>query len=286
LAGEGASLFGDALLGDYDLTGIGPYRDRLKLLPELQWDGGPPEDQTAGRPARVSDNHWLRTSAALAPASARIRNSSEFTIAIVCSSNDLSLNGPGRIASISINTGLRNLMIGQEADHLAVRLRTSATGENGTSPQVEVAGVFTDESERQIVVTYKDTVLIAYVDGEERGRIEITPEAAVIWKMYPRGVWRIMTDQVGFRSYAAVYRAMAFVPFAALLVAAVSMSRLNHKQRLLSLACATVAAAVVLELVIGSLMTSGFRPRNLLISVVISGVTIGAILLLNRSRKF
>jgi len=143
--------------------------------------------------------------------------------------------------------------------------------------------VFTDESERQIVVTYKDTVLILYVDGRERGRIEITPEAAIIWKMYPRGVWRIMTDQAGFRSYAAVYRVMMFVPLCALCVAAAASSRERRRQAI-AVAAVIIMVALTLEAVIAMLMNSGFQPRNLLLSVVISGVTIGAILLARQGR--
>ena len=227
---------------------------------------------------RVSDDHWLKSSKSAAPASRRIAETSQFTIVVDdCASDDLSLNGPGRIATISAGTNVRNLTVGQEGDHLAVRVRTLATGENGTAPQVEVIGVFTDSAAHRIVVTYNDTVLVTYIDGRPQGRLQITPEAALIWRMYPRDMWRIRIDNAGFGSYAIVYRMLGFVPLGALLVATMNRSRLKGALRWTLISAGVLVAAISLELVIARLTSSGFETRNLVTSLCIATVTIATI---------
>jgi VanZ family protein len=277
-AGEAQQVFGEALLGWYELVGIGPFADRTGQLPELQWDGGPPEVQGTGQPALLSDDHWLRTDKAISQANRRIGESSQFTLAVACASSDLSLNGPGRIVSLSLNTGPRNLTIGQEGDHLAVRLRTRATGPGATAPQMEIPGVFLSEAERYIVVTYREPKLVVYVDGVENGHIEFTPEAVAIWRLYPRGMWRTRIDRGAVAAHAWVYRLMAFVPLGALTAAAAGATRRRSSITSWLVAAGAIAVvALALELIIGLLSQRAFSAGQLLFSMAAGFMTLAVI---------
>jgi hypothetical protein len=269
----------DAIVGSYSLIGKGPFVDRSKTLPNLEWVGGPPEEQGEKQPAHVSKEHWLKTPTSAAIASRRIRDSGQFTVAVACATDDIHKDGPGRIVSISLGTAVRNLTIGQEGENLAIRIRTPTTHDEATAPQVEVGGVFSDTSEHRIVVTYANTRLVAYVDGVEQGRMEITPEAAAIWSLYPRNMWRIRIDQSGFRSYAAVYRLLVFIPLGALVGASVRQARLDRARQLLIVAGAVIITAFLHELVIGRMTVSGFQMRDLITSLAIEAATALSIVL-------
>jgi hypothetical protein len=280
----------DRLVGLYSLIGKGPFVDRSRTLPNLEWVGGPPEDQSETQPAHVSKEHWLKTPTTAANASRRIRESGQFTVAVTCATDDTHKDGPARIVSISLGTAVRNLTVGQEGENLAIRVRTPTTHDEATAPQVEVAGVFSDTHEHQIVVTYANTLLVVYVDGLEQGRMEITPEAAAIWSLYPRNMWRIRIDEAGFRSYAAVYRALVFIPLGALVAASVRRARLDRARQVQVVAGAVVATSLLHELVIGRLTISGFEMLNLIMSLAIGGAT-ALVIVLGRhtaraSRKF
>ncbi|MBN1675235.1 MAG: hypothetical protein JXR37_29615 [Kiritimatiellae bacterium] len=60
------------------------------------------------------------------------RAGNALTIEAWLTPGSLEQEGPSRIVTISRNTGSRNVMLGQEADRYVVRLRTTATTENGT----------------------------------------------------------------------------------------------------------------------------------------------------------
>lgn len=73
--------------------------------------------------------------------------------------------GPARIVSFSTDSGLRNFTLGQEKDKLIFRLRTPATGNNGTNPQTELCPVRLD-APSHVVVTYEPGRLVCYLNGE------------------------------------------------------------------------------------------------------------------------
>jgi hypothetical protein len=106
--------------------------------------------------------------------------------------------------------------------------------------------------------------------------MEITPEAEFIWRLYPRGGWRVRLGAYGFRSYALVYRMLVFIPFAALLAAATALSARPLKTQVVISACAIVIVALALELIMGSMMPSGFQLRNLVLSIGIASLAVAA----------
>jgi glycopeptide antibiotics resistance protein len=275
----------ESLVASYQMLGDGPFSDATGINKPLAWTNQHARDESAAtgpstapasQPARVNLDRWLRTTGAIAPAIHRIRQSSQFTLAAVLATDEPYQTGPARVVSISGGIGRRNLSLMQDRADLSLRLRTPLLGDDGSAPEGLVDNVFDSTENRSVVVTYADPLMVVYVDGVERGRMEITPEAEFIWRLYPRTGWKVRLGAYGFRSYAVVYRLLVFIPFAALLAAATALSGRPPKAQLAIAAGAIVVVAVVLELVMGSMTASGFQPRNLIISLVIASVALAA----------
>ena len=295
-AGNARGVLADALLGSYELLGDGPYADVTGQLKPLTWTRPPePADEftapatrpgapPTSQPAHLTLDRWLRTPTAIAPATHKVRQTSQFTfVATVAPDETFLPGGPARIASISGGVTRRNFSAMHERRDLVLRLRTPLLGDDGSAPEALVDDVFESTDKRQIVVTYRDPLMVVYVDGAERGRLEITPEAEFIWRFYPRPRWKVRLGQYGFRSYALVYRLLVFIPFAALLAAATALSRTTPRAQFVIAGAAIAGVAVVLELIMGRMTASGFQPRNLIISLVIASVSF-ALMRVRRSR--
>jgi hypothetical protein len=282
----------DALVASYETLGDGPFPDATGLNKPLAWsdrplrDGGMPATTAAtSQPAHVNLDRWLRTTGAIAPAIHRIRGTSQFTLAASLAPDETYQTGPARIVSISGGVPRRNVSIMHDTRDLSLRVRTPLLGDDGSAPEGLIDGVFGTTDRRHVVVTYANPLLVVYVDGVERGRMEITPEAEFIWRLYPRGGWRVRLGTYGFRAYALVYRMLVFIPFAALLAAATALSGRPWTTQLAVAAGAIVIVAVLLELIMGSMMPSGFQVRNLIMSIAIASLALAA-MRVRRSRGF
>lgn len=263
-----------SLVAFYALRDAAPYKDQTGTLPELDWAGAPAM-LTSGFGAMLSEENWLKTSAPVEPATNRIRTSSQFTFAVTAATFDSRPQefAPRRIAGISSSPSARNVQFGQDAEDLVVRVRTAVR----SMPDLYVHRALADANYHHLLVTLKEAQIIIYVDGMERGRCEITPEAKVIWRLYPRGVFRLRAEKYGFRSYAAIYRMLVFIPLAALLGAALRASALSPWTKRLTAGLALLGMGLVLEGIIAAQTASGFQLRNLAISLGIGGATLGVL---------
>lgn len=93
------------------------------------------------------------------------RASNQLTLEAVITTSDLSQAGPARIISFSSGQNARNFTLGQEADQLVLRLRTSSTGENGTTPEVKL-GAIKAGAPTHVLVRYRDGLVEAFLNGE------------------------------------------------------------------------------------------------------------------------
>lgn len=104
------------------------------------------------------------------------RESNELTIDAVFTPTSDEARGPARILSLSSDTGSRNFTLGQEADRLVLRLRTTETDENGTNPEVSLTRLVPGKR-HHVVVTYRPGKLVCHLNGEqvlETGAVEGT----------------------------------------------------------------------------------------------------------------
>ena len=98
----------------------------------------------------------------------RLISGEGLTIEVWLSSANANQGGPARIVSYSLNPWERNFTLGQDGDDLIMRLRTTRTDENATSPSLNVPNVFVPETMQHIVVTYDYLEQRVYVDGKLR----------------------------------------------------------------------------------------------------------------------
>lgn len=266
---EPSTVFGDSLVGSYQLSGAGPYADSSNQMSRLIWTGKPfalPRSQPM-----IDAEHWLKSESSIEPSNRRIMKSAQVTFLCTVMTDSLDQRGPARLAGISSNTLQRNLQLGQEFGDLSVRMRMAARN----TPELFLPNVFLPNVPRQIIVTEKNAEVVVYVDGHEQGRMLITPEAKVIWRFYPRG-FGIRLKEYGFRAYAAIYRALVFIPFSALLGLALLLTNLPTRSRVLLAIAYELAMIGTLETILGK-QAGAFQPTNLLISLLLAFGTLGVL---------
>lgn len=103
----------------------------------------------------------------------RLVKGNGLTIELWLQTENLNQTGPARILSYSIDTALRNFTVGQWRDQLVVRLRTTKTNLNGTSPQLIIADTFNSISFQHLVITYDLSEQKVYINGEQKARSDV-----------------------------------------------------------------------------------------------------------------
>jgi hypothetical protein len=91
------------------------------------------------------------------------RKSGELAIEAVITTSRVPQFGPARIISLSRNPAKRNFTLGQQDDHLVLRLQTTNTSRNGMDfklAPVEPGRTY------HVLVTYKAGLLVCYLDGK------------------------------------------------------------------------------------------------------------------------
>ncbi len=75
--------------------------------------------------------------------------------------------GPARIASFSLNTQARNFTMGQQGRDIEFRLRTPATGSNGTPLSLRTTTAPVIPRQSHLFITYKEGIERLYIDGRK-----------------------------------------------------------------------------------------------------------------------
>lgn len=101
------------------------------------------------------------------------RKENQFAFELEFRADNPQAAGPARIISFSNGTGSRNWTLGQEKEQLILRLRTTNTGENGTSPEIKL-GTITPGQPYHIIVSYQPGILVWSLNGEISQTAEIT----------------------------------------------------------------------------------------------------------------
>lgn len=95
----------------------------------------------------------------------RIKAAGRFSVETLAAPADARHGGPARIISLSYDGNVRNFTLAQQGEQWVVRLRTSRTGANGTSPEVSAGRLYPKWT--HVVVTYDGKVERIYLDGRE-----------------------------------------------------------------------------------------------------------------------
>ncbi|MBF2008603.1 MAG: VanZ family protein [Chlorogloeopsis fritschii C42_A2020_084] len=156
----------DSLVAYYQLDNTSDYKDQSGNTPKLVWRGQPSETKE-GKGVFISSNNWLKSATPVYQLNKRISKTSEFTISTTIATTDLNQTGPARIISISDDPVRRNFTLGQEGTTLNIRVRTPASGTNGSDIQMNIPDVFVDNKLHHILITYSQANLQVYIDNLE-----------------------------------------------------------------------------------------------------------------------
>ncbi|NJL30733.1 MAG: LamG domain-containing protein [Phycisphaerales bacterium] len=108
-------------------------------------------------------------------------SSGSFSIEVWARAADKDQRGPARIVSISKDTGSRNVTLGQEGTQLVLRLRTSATNDQGQPELMAPEGTLDPERFQHIVATYDGIATVLYVDGQRVAESESSAGSLEKW---------------------------------------------------------------------------------------------------------
>lgn len=113
----------------------------------------------------VQDGGKLISQYAGSALSFAIKQKGAFSLEAHVQSADQNHTGPARIAGLSADANKRNLTFGQEKGEWVVRIRTTATGENGTNPELRVPGL--NATRTHVIVTYDGKRARVFMNGLE-----------------------------------------------------------------------------------------------------------------------
>jgi len=172
-AGEEAELPAGSIAG-YEFKDGARFNDRAGRLPPLVWTG--PENLSTPPGLKLTEDSWLRSSQPPREFARRVRNNGEFSLRVVCASDNAVQAGPARVLSYSVDLMNRNFTLGQEGPDLVFRLRTPNGGPNGTRFPLFVPGVFATSETRDILVSYGGAALRVAVAGSNQVHsVEFSP---------------------------------------------------------------------------------------------------------------
>jgi len=114
----------------------------------------------------------------------RIRTANALTLEAEFRTAGLDQGGPARIVSCSYDGSVRNFSLCQEGPSLVLRLRTTDTGRNGTSPSVKLGRIAADRAHR-VVVSYRPGELVCVLDDERQEVRQITGDFSNWDDSYP-----------------------------------------------------------------------------------------------------
>jgi hypothetical protein len=103
----------------------------------------------------------------------RLVEANELTILVWMRPNNLEQKGPARIVTYSRDSLNRNFTLGQIQNTLTFRLRTPASGANGTSPALYSGPVIVPNRAAFVAAVYDGKIATLYVDGKRAAQTDL-----------------------------------------------------------------------------------------------------------------
>lgn len=264
----------EGLLAYYPLTEGSPEPDLAGKQPSLIWLPTTEINKKEHTP-QFGGNHWLASESAVKELSVLLQESSQLTVRLTVATAELEQGGPARIVTISEDTLLRNLTLGQEGNDLVMRFRSFLTGENGTSPQIVFPGFFTNSDPVEFVVTF-DGLAIELIDSrsETAKSVEMVPGIA----FYYSYIDLILNPNISFGQVSAgtisnwIYRLLYYICVllpVGILLSLPALKAWSQSYRIILILCSLLGIPLLLEL--GQIACSGLglRPTNVVTSVLV-----------------
>ncbi len=129
----------------------------------------PPSASLEAAGLRTTGPGWELPSEVASHVRDRLIETGQLSLWLRVRPDDLSVGGPARILSLSRDTGNRNFTLGQLQRNIVFRVRTPATGENGSRPQTTTTGSPLTRGEHRVLATFDGDTSRIYVDGRCSG---------------------------------------------------------------------------------------------------------------------
>lgn len=246
-------------LAEYDFSGGGPFRDRMKLLPDLSWSPGA---QGQGDPNEVmfDGTAWLDSVTPASSLVADLRQRNQFAIHVVC--KPAASTGYGRIISISGPAGLGNLTVWQENTSLAFWFRSPLSARHAQLTW-NIPNALVPNQARSVVYSYDGANLSAYMDGKAAGpTFRQGPGAALA-----RVVRHIRPNEL--EGYRDVYYAMVFFPAGAILGIFARRARARQAGAWALLIFLLIVPPLLFEYILVGVSGRSFSADNVALSVAV-----------------
>ena len=136
------------------------------LAPQQQGDRWPSSfsAETEVELQRQKDGGWVTRDGARSLVQA-VKAAQEFSLEVWLTAASATQQGPARIVTLSLDSGQRNVTLGQLENSFDVRLRTTKTDSNGLPSTRTAAGTVTT-TKTHLVVTFEQGVVRVFVNGK------------------------------------------------------------------------------------------------------------------------
>jgi hypothetical protein len=300
IAADPAKLLQSELVMNYHFAGVGPYPDATGHCADLAWTPNYDRGATPGamqppdltgvaaigrRGILITEAWWVSTDeGGCAKACNRIIQTESFTLVLELTVGRLDRgDGWPRIFSISKDIYDCDVEVLQEHQDLELRLFCRAGGQGGTDPDIIVPGIFASITPQRVVVTYDHGKIgVATDQSGEFYSTRYSPDAWLVWRLYPRDYWRYRIDSAGEVVAAAMYRILAMLPAGLLLGALVRILQQRRAQQLSKRIFFPVICGATLLLEVSLYLAAGTTFSWILPIVSLLAITFGVLVILGR----
>lgn len=255
-----ASVLGENILASYQFASPADLADNSGRAPVLLWKSRIPADGGTG--ARfILDGSWLQSEGAAKILATRIRDANQFSLYIVCATNQSLQPGMNPIVALGEVTDRSDFLLGQYYTSLAFRLRTPLSDSHWEVAQYRAGRFFLTGGTHKILLTYDGAIIRSYLDGKAGYAPELGPGAAFF--RHVRSLRQYETP-----GYKALYYSLIFAPLGCILALAAKIAKFVPA---LALGCSLFVPAAILEPILMGVSHRPLYPGNVLLGI---GLTI------------
>lgn len=273
--GQPAAISPAGLVAAYDFTSPNALKDQKGELPDLEWSAAT-EPTVVSKPVVLDGKSWLVSKVPVTSLIQEIRESSQFSIHVVCLPADPAARDR-HITTLSRAPGIADFDLEQNHGDLIFWFRSPLSVRHYPMSWV-TEDFFKEKRNYDILFTYDGAELALFVDGQKEHRLyRMGPGAALA-----RFIRNVKPAEL--EGYRYMFYALVFFPAGALLGIAGRATQGRRRVGWLPAAAMILVSAVLLEVILMWVSGRGMILSGPIISVCFAAAGIGWINLRQRER--